>query len=72
MGVVKFYNILSCTWYIRKWLLLKRNRIICPEVHVAVSGQYLPGKSDFFVKLPKNWKLFVNLPGQSKRFGEIA
>ena len=29
--------------YVRKWWLLKRNRIICPEV--AVSGQFLPGKA---------------------------
>ena len=26
--------------YVRKWLLLKRNRMICPEI--AVSSQFLP------------------------------
>jgi len=36
--------------YVRKWRLLRRNRIICLEV--AVNGQFLPGKSIFF-KLPE-------------------
>src|SRR6218665_3888147 len=38
--------------YVRQWLLLKRNtcRIICPGV--AVNVQFLPGKSNFFMKLP--------------------
>ena len=35
--------------YVRKWWLLKRNRIICPEV--AVNGQFVHGKSKSFVKL---------------------
>ena len=36
--------------YVRKWLLLKKNRIICPEI--AVNSQFLPGKSIFFRNLP--------------------
>src|SRR6218665_3785482 len=32
--------------YVRKWLLLKRNGIICPEV--AVNGQFFPWKIEFF------------------------
>ena len=50
--------------YVRKWWLLKRNRIICPEV--AVNGQFLPGKSTLLVKLPEKPKCFVNLPGKIK------
>src|SRR6218665_3427587 len=33
--------------YVRKWLLLKRSRIICPEV--AVNGHFLLGKSIFLI-----------------------
>ena len=36
--------------YVRKWWLLQRNRIICPEI--AVNSQFLPGKSIFFGNLP--------------------
>src|SRR6218665_520754 len=32
--------------YVRKWLLLKRNRIICQEV--AVNGQFFAWKIEFF------------------------
>src|SRR6218665_3830136 len=32
--------------YVRKWLLLKRNRIICLEV--AVNGQFFAWKIEFF------------------------
>jgi len=46
--------------YVRKWWLLKRNRIICPEI--AVNSQFSPGKSKSFVKLPKKSKFFGNLP----------
>src|SRR6218665_2536245 len=46
--------------YVRKWRLLKRNRIICSEI--AVNSQFLPGKSEFFVKLPKKSKFFGNVP----------
>ena len=45
--VVKYYYILLCTFlyrkFVRKWRLLKRNRIICPEV--TVNKQFLPGKN---------------------------
>ena len=47
--------------YARKWWLLKRYRIISPEV--AVNEQFLPGKSIFF-KLPEKSKFFENLPGK--------
>ena len=36
--------------YVRKWGLLKRNRIICPEIEV--NSQFVPGKSKFFENLP--------------------
>jgi len=36
--------------------------IICPEV--AVNGQFLPGDSNSFVKLPEKSKVFGNLPEQ--------
>ena len=55
--------------YVRKWWLLKRNRIICQEV--AVNGQFLPGNSNFF-KFPEKSKFFGNLPGKSKFLSEIA
>src|SRR6218665_3399089 len=42
---------------------MKRNRIICPEV--AVSEQFLPGKSNL-KKLPEKSKFFENLPGKLK------
>src|SRR6218665_240938 len=53
--------------YVQKWLLLKRNRIICPEV--AINGQFLPGKSNSFVKLHRKieisrkftWKIEILL-----------
>ena len=41
---------------------MKRNRIICPRL--AVNGQFLPGKSKFFMKLPEKSKFFENLPGK--------
>jgi len=40
--------------YVRKWLLLRKNRI-CPEV--AVDGQILPAKSKKF-KLPEKIEIF--------------
>ena len=48
--------------HVRKWRLLKRNRIICPEV--AVNEQFLPGKTNFF-KLPEKIEMF-------HKFGEIT
>ncbi len=56
-NVIISYYVLK---YVRKWCLLKRNKIICPEV--AINGQFLPGKSNFFVKLPEKAKFFRNLP----------
>src|SRR6218665_701700 len=38
--------------YVRKWLLLKRNRIICSEV--AVNGQIFAWKIEFFNCLKKS------------------
>src|SRR6218665_1490589 len=38
--------------YVRKWLLLKRNRIICPEV--AVNGKFFAWKIEFFICLKKS------------------
>ena len=43
---------------VRKWSLLKKNRIICPAV--AVNEQFLPGKSKFFGKLSEKSNLFKN------------
>ena len=61
--------------YVRKWWLLKRNRIIWPEV--VVNEQFLPGKSKFsknclkkFAR--KNKNSFKDLPGQIKIFCKIA
>src|SRR6218665_319347 len=60
--------------YVRKWSLLKRNRIICLEI--AVNSQFLPGKSKVFVKLPEKIEIcqkfarklnfFVKFPNRSK------
>jgi len=47
---------------------LKRNIIICPEVHVAVNGQILPGKLVIFVKLPEKLTFFGNLPVKIEMF----
>src|SRR6218665_664201 len=38
--------------YVRKWLLLKRNRINCPDV--ALNGQFFAWKSNFFNCLKKS------------------
>ena len=46
--------------YVRKWWLLKRNRIIWPEI--AVNSQFLPGTTKFSLKSPKKSKFFENLP----------
>src|SRR6218665_130333 len=45
--------------YVQKWRLLKRNRIICPEI--AVNGQFLTGKLNFFLNCLKKSKFFGNL-----------
>ena len=51
--VIKYQYILSCTGSMFEsgdfW---ERNRIICLEI--AVNSQFLAGKSNYFVKLPKN------------------
>src|SRR6218665_1618208 len=47
--------------YVRKWLLLKRNRIICPEV--AVNRHFFAWKIKFF-QLPEKIKIFGNLPAK--------
>src|SRR6218665_2264454 len=47
--------------YVRKWLLLKRNRIICPDV--AVNGKFFVWKIEFFNCL-KKIKIFGNLPAK--------
>jgi len=52
--------------YVRKWWLLIRNRIICPEV--AVNEQILPGKSNLFFNYLKKSKFFKNLPGKNRIF----
>jgi len=48
--------------YVRKWWLLKRNRIICPKV--AVNKQFLPGNRNFSKICLKKSKFFKNLPGK--------
>src|SRR6218665_3435509 len=55
--------------YVRKWLLLKRNRIFCPEI--AVNGQFFALKIKFFELLEKI-KIFGNLPANSIFFCKIA
>ena len=52
--------------YVRKWWLLKRNRIIWPEA--AVNGQFCPENRIFFVKLPEKSIFFGNLPGKIEFF----
>src|SRR6218665_381521 len=47
--------------YVRKWLLLIRNRIICPEV--AVNEQFFAWKIKLINCLKKS-KFFKNLPGK--------
>src|SRR6218665_3726718 len=65
--------------YVRKWLLLKRNRIICPEV--AVNGQFFALKIEFFncLKNPNFRKFacktrysFVKLPEKIEIFRKFA
>ena len=66
--------------YIRKWWILKWNRIICQDV--AVNGQFLPGNSKFiliiwkieiFSKFAwKNRNLLVKLPEKIEIFRKFA
>src|SRR6218665_1343871 len=46
------YPLLMYMTYVRKWLLLQINRIICPEV--AVNGQFFAWKIEFFNCLKKS------------------
>ena len=55
---------------VRKWWLLMGNIITCPET--AVNSQFLPGKSNFFVKLPRKSKFFGNLPWKIEIYCEIT
>ena len=52
--------------YVRKWWLLKRHRIICPEVHVAVNEQFLNGKSKFFVKFHEKIKFLLKFAWKNR------
>src|SRR6218665_2677528 len=65
--------------YVRKWLLLKRNRIIWPEV--AVNRHFLLGKSIFLIACKNQnfrkfaWKTrysFVKLPEKIEIFRKFA
>src|SRR6218665_2303640 len=65
--------------YARKWLLLKRNRIISPEV--AVNGQFFAWKIEFFNCLKKskfseiclqNSIFFCKLPEKIEFFRKFA
>src|SRR6218665_2724707 len=68
------------TKYVRKWLLLKRNRIIWPEV--AVNGQFFAWKIDDFFYCLKNQNSrkfacktrysFVKLPEKIEIFRKFA
>src|SRR6218665_523817 len=67
-GRVVIYRIMYRK-YVRKWLLLKINRIIYPEV--AGNEQFLPGKSIFFNCL-KNLNSFENLLEKNRNFSKIS
>ena len=56
--------------YVRNWWLLKRNRIICPEI--AVNSQFMPRNQNVFVKLPKKLKFVGNLLCKIDIFCEIT
>ena len=63
--------ILSCRAYmkyVRKWLLLERNSIICPEV--AVNGQLSLDKRTFGSEWLKEKVIRKYLPEKSKYLGE--
>ena len=51
--------------YIRKWWLLKRNRIICQEV--AVNSPFWPGNSIFF-KFPEKSKFVLKFAWKNRNF----
>ena len=56
--------------YVRKWWLLKRNRMICPEV--AVNEQFLAGKSKFFLNMSEKIEIFRKFAWKNRFFGEIV
>jgi len=61
--------------YVRKFWLLKRNGIICPEE--AANEPFSPGKSNLFLKLPENRNLkknqiFRKLPWKNQNFSNIC
>ena len=57
--------------YVRKWQLLKRNRIICPEI--AVNSQFLPGKIDIFSEIcDKKSEFSIKLPKKPRNFSQIC
>src|SRR6218665_2667780 len=60
-GREKLLYLIMYRKYVLKWLLLKRNRIICPEV--AVNGHYFAWKIEF-LKLSEKIKIFGNLPAK--------
>jgi len=52
--------------YVRKWWLLKRNWIICPEI--VVNSQFLHGKINVFVKLPEKIEIFRKFALKNRHF----
>ena len=65
VGVVDgLWNVIIISYHVRKWWLLKRNRIICPEV--AISEHFLPGKSIFVLKLPEKIEIFQNFASENR------
>jgi len=54
--------------YVRKEWLLKRNRIICPEV--AINEQFLPGKSIFW--LPEKIEIFRKFAWKNRNFSKMC
>ena len=60
VDVINGWPLIMYRKYVRKWWLLKRNRIICLEI--AVNSQFLAGKSKFVMKLRKKSKFVWNLP----------
>jgi len=70
-NIIISYHVHRYRKYVWKWWLLKRNKIIWPEV--AVNGQVLPVKLKCFVRLPENIEIFrkfasknrITLPGST-------
>jgi len=72
--VVKYYyNLIMYRKYVKKWILLKRSRIICPEV--AVNGQFCLDKRkkrSFGNFCLSNRNCLVKLPEKIGIFGKSA